>query len=134
MGPAVFGLRALLLGEVLGMSFTRTLRAVGGAVVAGALLFGSAPTALADQIRDDQWPLKSFDAENMWKVSTGKGVTVAVIDAAVNGDHPDLKGTFSRKEHRRRRGRQSRRSRRITAQPWRPSLLAMGMAPVIQTE
>ncbi|GAB7030642.1 S8 family serine peptidase [Streptomyces sp. NPDC021749] len=74
------------------MSFTRTLRAVGSAVVAGALLFGSASAAVADQIRDDQWPLKSFDAESVWKVSTGKGVTVAVIDDPVNGDHPDLKG------------------------------------------
>ncbi|GLW19081.1 hypothetical protein Stsp01_58240 [Streptomyces sp. NBRC 13847] len=74
------------------MSFTRTLRAVGGAVVAGALVFGAAPTALADQIRDDQWPLKSFDAASVWKESTGKGVTVAVIDDAVNADHPDLKG------------------------------------------
>ncbi|MEJ8653159.1 S8 family serine peptidase [Streptomyces sp. MS1.AVA.3] len=74
------------------MSFTRTLRAVGGVVVAGALLFGSASAASADQIRDDQWPLKSFDAESVWKVSTGKGVTVAVIDDAVNGSHPDLKG------------------------------------------
>ncbi|MGW1378649.1 S8 family serine peptidase [Streptomyces sp. NPDC002446] len=74
------------------MSFTRTLRAVGSAVVAGALLFGSAPAASADQIRDDQWPLKAFDAESVWKVSTGKGVTVAVIDDPVNSDHPDLKG------------------------------------------
>ncbi|GES31917.1 hypothetical protein San01_44040 [Streptomyces angustmyceticus] len=63
------------------MSFTRTLRAVGGAVVAGALLFGSAPAAFADQIRNDQWPLKAFDAESVWKVSTGRGVTVAVIDS-----------------------------------------------------
>ncbi|WP_438485590.1 S8 family serine peptidase [Streptomyces sp. S186] len=74
------------------MSFTRTLRAVGGVVVAGALLFGAAPTASADQIRDLQWPLKNFEAENVWKESTGKGVTVAVIDAPVNGSHPDLTG------------------------------------------
>ncbi|MFE7294525.1 S8 family serine peptidase [Streptomyces sp. NPDC057579] len=76
------------------MSFTRTLRAVGGAVVAGALLFGAAPTASADQIRDLQWPLgpKSFKAEDIWKVSTGQGVTVAVIDAPINGSHPDLTG------------------------------------------
>ncbi|MFJ9418227.1 S8 family serine peptidase [Streptomyces sp. NPDC101227] len=74
------------------MSFTRTLRAVGGAVVAGALLFGAAPTALADEIRDAQWPLKAFDAESVWKESTGKGVTVAVIDDPIYGNHPDLKG------------------------------------------
>ncbi|WP_330478780.1 S8 family serine peptidase [Streptomyces platensis] len=74
------------------MSFTRTLRAVGGAVVAGALLFGTAPVASADQIRHDQWPLRSFGADDIWKVSTGKGVTVAVIDDPVDGSHPDLKG------------------------------------------
>ncbi|UZJ29303.1 S8 family serine peptidase [Streptomyces endophytica] len=75
------------------MSFTRTLRAVGGAVVAGALLFGTAPVASADQIRNDQWPLQKFDAESIWKISTGKGVTVAVIDGPVAGNHPDLTGS-----------------------------------------
>ncbi|PJN42182.1 peptidase M8 [Streptomyces sp. CB02959] len=74
------------------MSFTRTLRAVGGAVVAGALLFGAAPAASADQIRGSQWPLSNFEAENVWKEATGKGVTVAVIDQPVNGSHPDLQG------------------------------------------
>ncbi|MFG3115823.1 S8 family serine peptidase [Streptomyces sp. NPDC048197] len=74
------------------MSFTRTLRAVGGAVVAGALLFGTAPVASADQIRNDQWALKAFGVEDIWKISTGKGVTVAVIDDPTDGSHPDLKG------------------------------------------
>ncbi|BCK68188.1 hypothetical protein Srufu_021410 [Streptomyces libani subsp. rufus] len=74
------------------MSFTRTLRAVGGAVVAGALLFGTAPVASADQIRKDQWPLTVFGVDDIWKVSTGKGVTVAVIDDPVDGSHRDLKG------------------------------------------
>ncbi|UJB44281.1 S8 family serine peptidase [Streptomyces sp. A1-5] len=74
------------------MSFTRTLRAVGGAVVAGALLLGTAPVASADQIRNEQWPLQKFDAESIWKISTGKGVTVAVIDDPVDGNHADLKG------------------------------------------
>ncbi|WP_329311764.1 S8 family serine peptidase [Streptomyces sp. NBC_01262] len=75
------------------MSFTRTLRAVGGAVVAGALLFGTAPVASADSIRESQWPLTAFDAEQVWEQSTGKGVTVAVIDHAVDGTHPDLSGS-----------------------------------------
>ncbi|WP_328548229.1 S8 family peptidase [Streptomyces platensis] len=74
------------------MSFTRTLRAVGGAVVAGALLFGTAPVASADQTRKDQWPLTVFGVDDIWKASTGKGVTVAVIDDPVDGSHRDLKG------------------------------------------
>ncbi|WP_148590302.1 S8 family serine peptidase [Streptomyces sp. WAC01526] len=74
------------------MNFTRTLRAVGGAMVVGALLFGTAPVASADQIRHDQRPLRSFGADDVWKASTSKGVTVAVIDAPVDGGHPDLKG------------------------------------------
>ncbi|MGW1837187.1 S8 family serine peptidase [Streptomyces sp. NPDC002067] len=74
------------------MSFTRKLRVVGGAVVAGALLFGTAPVASADEIRDAQWPLKAFSAEKIWALSTGKGVTVAVIDDGVDSSHPDLKG------------------------------------------
>ncbi|WP_078897877.1 S8 family serine peptidase [Streptomyces rimosus] len=76
------------------MSFARALRAVGGVVVTGALLFGTASVASADEHRDAQWPLESFGAEQVWKQSTGKGVTVAVIDDAVKGDHPDLQGNI----------------------------------------
>ncbi|MFF7699207.1 S8 family serine peptidase [Streptomyces lydicus] len=74
------------------MSFTRTLRAVGGVAVAGALLFTAAPTASADYIRDGQWALDAFNPQKVWKESTGKNVTVAVIDSGVNGQHVDLKG------------------------------------------
>ncbi|MET9696017.1 type VII secretion-associated serine protease mycosin [Streptomyces sp. NPDC006529] len=38
-----------------------------------------------------QWHLDSMHADEMWKVSTGKGVTVAVIDGGV-GDIPELAG------------------------------------------
>ncbi|MFJ8932445.1 S8 family serine peptidase [Streptomyces sp. NPDC102364] len=74
------------------MSFTRALRAVGAAAAAGALLFAAAPTASADQVRDDQWVLSAFSADKIWDVATGKGVTVAVIDEGVDANHPDLKG------------------------------------------
>ncbi|WP_326572171.1 S8 family serine peptidase [Actinacidiphila glaucinigra] len=74
------------------MAFTRTLRSVGGLVLAGALAFAAAPAASADQTREDQWPLEAFDAASIWKISKGKGVTVAVIDSGVNAGHVDLKG------------------------------------------
>ncbi|MHC5260630.1 S8 family serine peptidase [Streptomyces sp. UC4497] len=76
------------------MSFTRALRAVGAAAAAGALLFAAAPTASADQVRDDQWALSAFAAEKVWSEATGKGVTVAVIDGGFKKDHADLTGQF----------------------------------------
>ncbi|KQV95472.1 type VII secretion-associated serine protease mycosin [Streptomyces sp. Root369] len=59
--------------------------------MAGGLIFVAAPAALADQTRRDQWALDALQAESVWKVSTGKGVTVAVVDDGVNADHIDLK-------------------------------------------
>ncbi|MGW1195153.1 type VII secretion-associated serine protease mycosin [Streptomyces sp. NPDC002536] len=48
--------------------------------------------AQADSIRSQQWYLDAMHAEEMWKTSTGTGVTVAVIDSGVDADVPDLKG------------------------------------------
>ncbi|WP_372337801.1 S8 family serine peptidase [Streptomyces sp. MK5] len=68
------------------------MRAVGAIVgTLAALSVGLAPSATADE-QSKQWYLKPMQAEQMWKVSTGKGVKVAVIDTGVNPDTPSLKG------------------------------------------
>ncbi|NEB75063.1 S8 family serine peptidase [Streptomyces sp. SID14478] len=53
---------------------------------------GLAPVAIADSGRAQQWYLDDMRAEQMWKVSTGAGVKVAVIDSGVNAETPALKG------------------------------------------
>ncbi|MCT7355124.1 S8 family serine peptidase [Streptomyces sp. 15-116A] len=53
---------------------------------------GLAPGAVAADVRSKQWYLSAMGAEEMWKVSTGKGVKVAVVDTGVNPDTPSLKG------------------------------------------
>ncbi|WP_156726271.1 type VII secretion-associated serine protease mycosin [Streptomyces apocyni] len=59
----------------------------------GLLLAGIATVpAHADSIREDQWHLDAMHAEEMWKTSTGKGITVAVIDSGVDKSIADLHG------------------------------------------
>ncbi|MFJ8932492.1 S8 family serine peptidase [Streptomyces sp. NPDC102340] len=71
----------------------RTLRAIGGAAMVGALVLGTASAASADATRDKQWQNKAFDVDAVHKVATGKGVTVAVLDDGVDRTHPDLAGS-----------------------------------------
>ncbi|MYW00200.1 S8 family serine peptidase [Streptomyces sp. SID3343] len=52
----------------------------------------TAPPARADSVRAAQWYLDSWKIEEAWKVSTGKGITVAVVDSGVDASHPDLVG------------------------------------------
>ncbi|WP_243769328.1 S8 family serine peptidase [Streptomyces cyanogenus] len=63
--------------------------AVGALAVATV---GFAPSAVADDVQSKQWYLGPMQAEQMWKVSTGKGVKVAVIDSGVNANTSSLKG------------------------------------------
>ncbi|MET7422278.1 type VII secretion-associated serine protease mycosin [Dactylosporangium sp. NPDC005555] len=51
-----------------------------------------AQPAEADQARSTQWQLNELDARDAWKVSTGSGVIVAVLDSGVDAGHPDLAG------------------------------------------
>lgn len=74
------------------MAFTRTARALSAAALTGGLILAVSPAASADQTRRDQWALDTLQAQAVWKISKGKGVTVAVIDSGVNATHVDLKG------------------------------------------
>ncbi|WP_405898337.1 S8 family serine peptidase [Streptomyces sp. NBC_00727] len=61
----------------------------------GALLLlggAVAPAASADTMRDRQWYLDRMQAPAMWKVSTGKGITVALLDTGVIPSVPELTG------------------------------------------
>ncbi|MFE7527786.1 S8 family serine peptidase [Kitasatospora sp. NPDC057542] len=52
------------------------------------------PAVAEDTIRQQQWHLEAMHASEMWKVTKGQGVTVAVIDSGFKLDHPDLEGQF----------------------------------------
>lgn len=74
------GLRGRLLGTVV-------------AAAAWSVGFaGVAPSAIAADVQSKQWYLSAMQAEEMWKVTTGEGIKVAVIDSGVNSSTPSLKG------------------------------------------
>ncbi|MGP4087040.1 S8 family serine peptidase [Streptomyces sp. KR55] len=68
----------------------RTVSAVVGALAVASV--GLAPNASAADAQSQQWYLGPMQTEQMWKVSTGEGVKVAVIDSGVNANTPSLKG------------------------------------------
>ncbi|MEU6929104.1 type VII secretion-associated serine protease mycosin [Streptomyces sp. NPDC046374] len=63
------------------------------AVTTALTLLGiGAVPAHAESVRDQQWHLDAMKADDMWKVSKGEGVVVAVIDSGVDKSIPDLRG------------------------------------------
>ncbi|MEU5805820.1 type VII secretion-associated serine protease mycosin [Streptomyces sp. NPDC047718] len=67
------------------------MRKATSTLVGLLLVGGAANPAHADTVRSKQWHLDAMKAEEVWKISTGKGVTVAVIDTGV-GRIPELEG------------------------------------------
>ncbi|MGW7520350.1 S8 family serine peptidase [Streptomyces sp. NPDC054796] len=57
-----------------------------------ACLAGAAPAAVAEDVRSQQWYLDAMQAEKIWKVSTGEGVKVAVVDTGVDPTTSSLRG------------------------------------------
>ncbi|MFF1357976.1 S8 family serine peptidase [Streptomyces sp. NPDC058297] len=67
-----------------------TVTAALGALA--AVSAGLAPGAIADDVQSKQWYLDAMGAKDLWKVSTGKGITVAVVDSGVNSATKSLSG------------------------------------------
>ncbi|WP_416875255.1 S8 family serine peptidase [Kitasatospora sp. SC0581] len=71
-------------------------RAAAAALLAAGIVVGpvAAPAVAEDTIQQQQWHLEAMHAPEMWKVTKGRGITVAVIDSGFKLDHPDLEGQF----------------------------------------
>ncbi|WP_432134760.1 type VII secretion-associated serine protease mycosin [Streptomyces sp. bgisy154] len=70
----------------------RGRRTAAVALLALLLVAFEAAPACAESTREQQWFLDAMHAQDMWRISTGEGITVAVLDTGVDPNNPDLKG------------------------------------------
>jgi len=68
------------------------IAAVAAALAGTSAALCGTPALAADAVRDKQWHLEFLKVPEAQRISTGKGVTVAVVDSGVS-DHPDLAGS-----------------------------------------
>jgi hypothetical protein len=60
-----------------GNTWHRRFQAVASAAIGLLVVGGTSTQAHADSTRSQQWYLDAMHAEQMWRTSTGKGITVA---------------------------------------------------------
>lgn len=70
----------------------RVVAALAAGAAWGMVFAGLAQPAAAADVQSKQWYLSAMQAEEMWKITTGEGIKVAVIDTGVNPSTPSLKG------------------------------------------
>ncbi|MEU5527223.1 type VII secretion-associated serine protease mycosin [Micromonospora chersina] len=68
------------------------LRPVAAGLLAGLMVLGVAQPAAAAPRRAEQWYLDELRIDQVHRLSTGHGVTVAVVDSGVDATHPELAG------------------------------------------
>lgn len=75
-----------------GAKVSKSWRLTAAMLIAHLITFSASSTAHADALSDGQWYVNFMRLSAAWKVSTGAGVSVAVVDSGVDAHHPTLKG------------------------------------------
>ncbi len=78
------------------MDFLRKIRANHGIEYADFARISQIQEQISnDSLQDKQWGLRRIHADKAWKISTGKGIIVGVLDTGVDFFHPDLAGQLA---------------------------------------